>query len=136
MKKNLLDLAKQADLILYDEHEPDCIGISDNFTTEQVELLRLTYLDVDYYFADQVVELEDGVATAVTYPVSEDDQEELRLEFFNLVRIGGEQTTADVLLREALMHITDKPWDDSTHLHKRISEHLGRPISYPEWDYS
>lgn len=39
------------------------------------------------------------------------------------------------LLEEALAHITDKPWDDSTHLHKRICEALGKPISYPDWPY-
>lgn len=45
------------------------------------------------------------------------------------------QGPARALLREALAHITDKPWDDSTFLHKRISEHLGLPVSYPDWDY-
>ena len=43
--------------------------------------------------------------------------------------------SAEALLREALLHITDKPWDDPTFLHKRISEHLGLPVSYPDWDY-
>lgn len=36
------------------------------------------------------------------------------------------------LLKEAREQITDKPWDDPTHLHKRISEELNLPVSYPE----
>lgn len=39
------------------------------------------------------------------------------------------------LLREARDGITDKPWDDPSHLHKRISEALGLPISYKDWNY-
>jgi hypothetical protein len=41
--------------------------------------------------------------------------------------------TAKSLLEEALEHITVKPWDDSTLLHARISEFLGKPIKYPEY---
>lgn len=52
------------------------------------------------------------------------------------VSMGDPAPGAEALLREALQHITDKPWDDSTSLHKRISEHLGLPVSYPDWDYS
>ena len=37
------------------------------------------------------------------------------------------------LLRESLDHIDDKPWDDSTRLHERISTFLGLPVSYPDW---
>jgi hypothetical protein len=36
------------------------------------------------------------------------------------------------LLREALEHITEKPWDDDTHLHARISRELGLPIQYAD----
>lgn len=36
------------------------------------------------------------------------------------------------LLKEALEHVTDKPWDDPTLLHARISEALGLPVEYPE----
>jgi hypothetical protein len=39
------------------------------------------------------------------------------------------------LLVEAREWVTEKPWDDSTFLHKRISEALGLPIEYPNWDY-
>lgn len=34
------------------------------------------------------------------------------------------------LLAESLNHITDKPWDDSSCLHARISAALGRPVQY------
>lgn len=37
------------------------------------------------------------------------------------------------LLVEAREQISDKPWDDKTYLHKRISEELGLPVSYPEF---
>lgn len=40
--------------------------------------------------------------------------------------------TARGLLREALGHITPKPWDDTTLLHARISEFLGEPVQYPD----
>lgn len=40
------------------------------------------------------------------------------------------------LLKESLEHVTDKPWDDRTHLHKRISEALCIPVQYPDWDYN
>lgn len=36
------------------------------------------------------------------------------------------------LLREAREHVTDKPWDDSSLLHARISEALGLPVEYPD----
>lgn len=36
------------------------------------------------------------------------------------------------LLREALKHISDKPWEESTLLHARISEFLGEPIKYAD----
>lgn len=39
-------------------------------------------------------------------------------------------TTLHVLLREALDHITAKPWDDSTCLHARISVALGLTPEY------
>lgn len=38
------------------------------------------------------------------------------------------------LLREALDHINEKPWDESTRLHERISKFLGLPVVYPNWD--
>ena len=37
------------------------------------------------------------------------------------------------LLTEAREHVTDKPWDDRTLLHKRISEALGLPVEYADW---
>jgi len=37
------------------------------------------------------------------------------------------------LLRESLDHITEKPWDDDTRLHERISVFLGLPVAYPNW---
>ena len=37
------------------------------------------------------------------------------------------------LLRESLDHITEKPWDDHTRLHERISIFLGLPVAYPDW---
>lgn len=37
------------------------------------------------------------------------------------------------LLKEAMEWVSDKPWDDPTHLHKRISEELKLPLSYPEY---
>lgn len=37
------------------------------------------------------------------------------------------------LLRESLDHITEKPWDDTTRLHERISVFLGLPVAYPNW---
>ncbi|VWC81349.1 hypothetical protein BLA39750_01222 [Burkholderia lata] len=39
---------------------------------------------------------------------------------------------ANSLLREARERITDKPWDDQTLLHARISEFLGLPVEYPD----
>ncbi|ASW03652.1 hypothetical protein [Paraburkholderia aromaticivorans] len=36
------------------------------------------------------------------------------------------------LLREALKHISDKPWEESTLLHARISEYLGEPIQHAD----
>ena len=39
---------------------------------------------------------------------------------------------AEALLREALKWVTDKPWDDDTLLHKRISEFLGEPVHYQD----
>jgi hypothetical protein len=39
------------------------------------------------------------------------------------------------LLNEAKEWVTDKPWDDDTHLHKRICEALNQPIEYPNWNY-
>ncbi|MDK0999974.1 hypothetical protein ACO2TQ_38860 [Burkholderia sp. OKR4-1] len=39
---------------------------------------------------------------------------------------------ANSLLREARDRITDKPWDDQTLLHARISEFLGLPVEYPD----
>lgn len=39
---------------------------------------------------------------------------------------------ANSLLREARDRITDKPWDDLTLLHARISEFLGLPVEYPD----
>ena len=36
------------------------------------------------------------------------------------------------LLKEAREHVTDKPWDDDTYLHDRISDALGMPRSYPD----
>ncbi len=40
--------------------------------------------------------------------------------------------TLVALLKEARDQITDKPWDDCTRLHDRISDALGMPRSYPE----
>jgi hypothetical protein len=37
------------------------------------------------------------------------------------------------LLAEARDQITDKPWEDTTELHARISRALGLPLSYPDW---
>jgi CHASE1-domain containing sensor protein len=37
------------------------------------------------------------------------------------------------LLTEAREHITDKPWDDTTRLHRRISEALGLEVHYADW---
>lgn len=37
------------------------------------------------------------------------------------------------LLVEAREQITDKPWDDDTRLHERISKALGLPVSYPDY---
>lgn len=37
------------------------------------------------------------------------------------------------LLTEAREYVTDKPWDDSTLLHKRISEALGLPVENADW---
>lgn len=37
------------------------------------------------------------------------------------------------LLKEAREWVSDKPWDDPTSLHKRISEELNLPVSYPEY---
>lgn len=42
------------------------------------------------------------------------------------------ENVAETLLDEALDHVTDKPWDDHTLLHARISEFLGRPVMYAE----
>jgi hypothetical protein len=39
---------------------------------------------------------------------------------------------AERLLLETLDHITDKPWDDPTMLHKRICEFLGKPVPYAD----
>jgi hypothetical protein len=36
------------------------------------------------------------------------------------------------LLHEALKHISDKPWEESTLLHARISEFLGVPLKYAD----
>lgn len=37
------------------------------------------------------------------------------------------------LLTEAREHVTAKPWDDPTRLHRRISEALGLPVEYADW---
>ena len=37
------------------------------------------------------------------------------------------------LLTEAREQITDKPWDDTTRLHRRISEALGLEVQYADW---
>ncbi|SFF33488.1 hypothetical protein [Paracidovorax wautersii] len=42
------------------------------------------------------------------------------------------QGLAKSLLAESLGHITDKPWDDESLLHSRISDFLGLEIKYPE----
>lgn len=39
------------------------------------------------------------------------------------------------LLHEAREWVTDKPWDDHTYLHKRISEALGLPVEYADFPY-
>lgn len=39
--------------------------------------------------------------------------------------------TLVALLREAREYITDKPWDDNSRLHDRISDALGLPRHYP-----
>lgn len=44
----------------------------------------------------------------------------------------SEVTRLRLLLEEALDWVTDKPWDDTSHLHKRISEELGLPVQYPD----
>jgi hypothetical protein len=36
------------------------------------------------------------------------------------------------LLAEAREHICDKPWDERTLLHARISRALGLPVEYPD----
>lgn len=41
-----------------------------------------------------------------------------------------EHEKAVCLLREALKHISDKPWEESTLLHARISEYLGEPVQH------
>lgn len=46
--------------------------------------------------------------------------------------IGPSYFELVALLTEALDHVTDKPWDDCTHLHARISAALGLPIQYAE----
>lgn len=45
---------------------------------------------------------------------------------------GAAQATARALLVESLVHISPKPWDDTTLLHARVSEFLGHPVEYPE----
>ncbi|MBA9859910.1 hypothetical protein [Ralstonia insidiosa] len=40
--------------------------------------------------------------------------------------------TAVDLLQEALGKINDKPWEDPTLLHARISEYLGQPVKYAD----
>ena len=42
------------------------------------------------------------------------------------------QSMAKQLLTEALVQISDKPWDDRSLLHARISTYLGREPSYPD----
>ncbi len=37
------------------------------------------------------------------------------------------------LLAEAREQIIDKPWEDNTRLHERISVALGLPVSYPNY---
>lgn len=44
-----------------------------------------------------------------------------------------ENANLRALLLEARKWVTDKPWDDSSDLHKRISLALGLPVSYPNW---
>jgi hypothetical protein len=48
-------------------------------------------------------------------------------------RPNGPLDQATALLREALAWVPEKPWDDSTLLHKRISEFLGDPVKYPDY---
>lgn len=67
------------------------------------------------------------------------DDEDLSLTLFDALEGGATVGTAQAvsrdaliaLLAEALNHITDKPWDDRTHLHGRICDALGRPRAYP-----
>ena len=47
-------------------------------------------------------------------------------------RPNGPLDQATALLREALAWVPEKPWDDDTLLHKRISEFLGEPIHYQD----
>jgi hypothetical protein len=66
----------------------------------------------------RVAQIEDGSNTHILF--LEEDCEKPHV-------------SATDLLREALEWITDKPWDDPTLLHKRISEFLGKPVKYPEY---
>lgn len=42
------------------------------------------------------------------------------------------QASAKALLGECLAHITEKPWDDESLLHARVSDFLGLEIKHPD----
>lgn len=58
---------------------------------------------------------------------SSNEMKVIWVKAWNAARIKG-----DELLAQALEAITDKPWDDPTYLHARISQHLGRKVQYAE----
>lgn len=66
----------------------------------------------------RLAHIEDGSDTHIIF--LEEDREKPHVSAANL-------------LREALEWVTDKPWDDPTLLHRRISEFLGKPVKYPEY---
>ncbi len=61
-----------------------------------------------------------------------DDRSDTHIIFLEADREKPYVSAAD-LLREALQWVTDKPWDDSSLLHKRISEFLNEPVKYPDY---
>ena len=80
---------------------------------------------------DAVNELLESAALPIRV-ADIDDHSDTHIIFLEDDREKPHVSAAD-LLREALQWVTDKPWDDSSLLHKRISEFLGTPVQYPEY---
>lgn len=56
-----------------------------------------------------------------------------KIKYYDITWLAVEVMELQKLLHEAIHWVTDKPWDDTTLLHSRISKRLGLPIKYQEY---